>query len=159
MDANIVKTTKKWINNAFVRRFSPLICAGITFFLGWLWYSKLLFGPMWQQAVVRDLRGQSMLLPTILQVCVQALMAYGVQMLLKRLKTSSNPLSGALVGLNLALFFVAPAIGTIHAFSGNPFFFLLWGIDAGYQAVSLIIMGAVLAMLQKKELPQQTPQG
>ena len=144
MKSKNIKADKK---ATAMKKFTPLATAILSFLIGWAWYSPFLFGSLWKKGAGQgEASSEGMLVPMIIHFVLLNIMAYGMRMLLHRVKVANTPGAGAYYGLKLALLFVATSLGTVYVYSGNPAFLTLWAIDAGYQAVALTVMGAILAV-------------
>ncbi|MEM7361533.1 MAG: DUF1761 domain-containing protein [Bacteroidota bacterium] len=141
------KKIKAELNTTTLRKFIPAGTAVLSFLIGWLWYSPLLFGKLWQKGAGKEgASSEGMLLPMIIHFMLLNVMAYGMRLLLYRVKVVNTLGAGAYCGLKLAVLFVATSLGTVYVYSGKPAFLTLWAIDAGYQVVILTVMGAILAV-------------
>jgi hypothetical protein len=110
--------------------------------LGALWYSPLLFAERWMRAVGRtreELTGAG------LGYALSAVAALVTSYALARIThwaEVDDLWNGALVGLLVWIGFVATVLAVTTYFGGRPR--ELWLINAGYQLVSLLLMGAIL---------------
>jgi hypothetical protein len=132
-----------------VNYISILVAAAVSFFIGAVWYSPLLFAKTWIKAAgktIEDLKSGAGT-PAYLISFVAWLIAcyvlavfvdYGVD-----LNSSPQFLYGILAGFLCWFGFVA-AISLIHnLFAQRPA--ALWLIDAGYVLVAFLISGIILA--------------
>jgi len=126
-----------------------LLAGVISMAVGFVWYSKIFFGPTWStlmgmtdktlkeaQAKMGPMYGLSFLGALV--------MAY-VLALLVNYMGAADFLSGVTVGFWAWLGFVMPVQLTGEIFSSKPFNVKLLAINTGYQLTSLLLMGAVLA--------------
>jgi hypothetical protein len=119
-----------------------LVAAVVPMALGALWYSPVLFARPWMRAVGRtpeELTGAS------LGYALSALMALVTAYVLARVvkwAEADDLWNGALVGLFVWVGFVATVLAVSTYFGGRSR--TLWAMDAGYQLVSLLVMGAIL---------------
>jgi hypothetical protein len=119
-----------------------LVSAFVPMVLGALWYSPMLFARPWMRAVGRtpeEISGAS------LGYAISAVGAIVTSYVLARIVKWAEVddfWNGALVGLLVWLGFVATVLAVNTWFGGRPR--ALWAIDAGYQLVALLIMGAIL---------------
>ena len=102
------------------------------------------FGTAWMAGIgkTRDQLGQPG--PAYALTLVGALVSSYVLSLVVHLAAAKTIVDGALVGLVAGIGFVATTFGAAYLFAGRPR--SLYFIDAGYQIVALIIIGAVLAI-------------
>jgi hypothetical protein len=123
-----------------------LVAAVVAFLLGGLWYSPLLFAKQWTAAhahTPEDVQRMKADAPRAYGISFVALlvMAAILQMLLNHLD-AHDWRSGALWAAHIWLGF-AVTIGLMaNVYSGRKFSVFL--IDAGYQLVYLVVMGAIL---------------
>ncbi|HEX4573715.1 MAG TPA: DUF1761 domain-containing protein [Gemmatimonadales bacterium] len=136
---------------ANVNVLAVIIAALLTFALGAVWYSPALFAKQWMQAQgytpekLEELKRNKGGLTRAYAVSVLCylVMAYVVA-LLASYTNSTTVAQGLWLGF-LAWFGFAATIGlTANMFSEKPI--AAWVIDAGYQLVYLLIMGAVLSV-------------
>jgi len=127
--------------------FLALAVAAIASFgLGSLWYSPLLFGKAWQNALgftEEYLKKGNMALIFGSSFILIFLMDFGLAVILQgHAGRDVSGLSGFLYGILMGLFFVATSIGINILYQRKSF--TLWAIDAGYQVLYLGIAGAIL---------------
>jgi uncharacterized protein DUF1761 len=118
-----------------------LVVAIIPMFIGALWYSPALFARGWLKAVGRtedELGG--MKLGYVISAIGALLMSYALARI-DRWAEVNDLWNGGLVGLLVWLGFVATVLAVTTYFSGRPA--KLWFINAGYQLVSLVVVGAI----------------
>jgi len=130
-----------------VARVAPVLLAAIAAFaIGFLWYSPILFGNLWVQAhgyTAEDLAAmQQSLGPTYGVLFVTLLVMGFVITTLIRRTGARGAAAGAGLGFLCWLGFVATTGLTTILFARAPL--LQYEIDAGYQAVYLLAMGAIL---------------
>jgi hypothetical protein len=121
-----------------------IIAALVPMVLGALWYSPALFARPWMRAVGRDedeLGGLG--LGYVVSAIAAVLSSYALARI-ERWAEVDDLWNGALVGLLVWLGFVAGLLAVLTYFGGRPR--ALWLINAGYQLVSLAIMGAILGV-------------
>lgn len=120
----------------------------LTFLLGALWYSPLLFGRLWVRAhgytpeKLVEMRTGAARAYGVSLVCY-AVMAVCLAVLIEQLGIHSAP-AGARLGALCWLGFVATIGLTANMFSEKPLSTYL--IDAGFQLVYLIAMSVLLAL-------------
>lgn len=121
--------------------FAVLSAATLTFIVGALWYSPLLFARVWMRdngLVEDDLRTGvgSVFAGAIVCALIQAFV------LALFLGPTADLRFGAVTGVLVGLGWVAPALATTFVFERRPRRLVL--VDAGYHIVSYTLMGAVL---------------
>ena len=126
----------------------PIVVSAVAVFLiGMLWYSPVLFAKAWMKGhghteeKLRQMQAQAGRAYAVTFVCY-LVMAFAMSVLLNRIGVVSV-LTGIKVGAILGLGFAAPLGLTANVFSEKPLSAYL--IDAAYQVVFLIVMGAILA--------------
>jgi uncharacterized protein DUF1761 len=123
-----------------------IVVAAVAFMLGGLWYSPLLFAKQWMTAHAHspeDVARMKADAPRAYGISFVAflVMAAILQLVLNHLGAHSWQ-SGALWAAHLWLGF-AVTIGLMaNVYSGKKF--SVFAIDAGYQLVYLLVMGAIL---------------
>jgi hypothetical protein len=124
-----------------VNYVAVIVAALVPMVLGALWYSPLLFARPWMTAVGRteeELNGAG------LGYALSAVAAIVTSYMLARVigwAEADSLVDGALVGLMVWVGFVATVLAVTTYFGGRPR--VLWFIDNGYQALSLLVMGAI----------------
>jgi uncharacterized membrane protein len=109
--------------------------------LGGLWYSNVMFARPWMRAVGRtpeQLTGAGL---GYALSAVGALVASYALARIVRWAEVDDVFNGALVGVLVWLGFIATVLAVTTYFGGRPR--ELWLINAGYQLVALILMGAI----------------
>jgi Protein of unknown function (DUF1761) len=119
-----------------------IVAAIIPMVLGALWYSPVLFAEPWMRAVgrTREELGDAQL--GYLLSAVGALVTAYVLARVVKWAEVDDLWNGALVGIFAWFGFVATVLAVTTYFGGRPR--QLWLINAGYQFVSLVLMGALL---------------
>lgn len=123
-----------------------LIVAVVNYVIGAIWYSPALFGPRWMLAVGKseqDLKRTNMGVAYAGAFISAVMMAY-VLALFIGFAQAKTILSGAGIGLWAWVGFVAAPKLSNYLFSSWPRDLYL--INNGYQLVSLLVMGALLAV-------------
>ena len=125
-----------------------LAAAAAVFVVGALWYSPLVLGRQWVAAhgyteeKIREMRASAGRAYLVSFVCY-VVMAAAVSVLVMRIGVTS--LKGGLkLGLFLGVGFAATLGLTANMFSEKKL--STWMIDAGYQIVYMMVMGAILAV-------------
>ncbi|UBM60386.1 DUF1761 domain-containing protein [Marinilongibacter aquaticus] len=127
--------------------FLAILVGGIlAFAFGALWYSPVLFSKAWQKEVgmsEEDLAGANMAKIFGTSLLLMLVMATGMAIMLRG--HNEGPIDwieGLMHGLYIGLMFVATSIGINLLYQRGSFKLFL--IDAGYQVIMLMIMGAVI---------------
>lgn len=118
-----------------------VIAAIVPVVLGALWYSNALFARPWMRAVDRtedELTGAK--LGYVLSAIGALLMSYAMARIVRWAEVD-DLWNGALVGLLVWVGFVATVLAVTTYFGGRPA--RLWFINAGYQLVALVLVGAI----------------
>ena len=114
--------------------------------IGFLWYSMRVFGGPWSRLIgisEEDLRrGANPLL--YVGTFALALVGGATLAVVVRSVGATTVLGGFKAGLLVAVGFILTTFGTEYIFSRRPF--KLYLITAGYQAVSIVINGMILAV-------------
>jgi len=119
-----------------------IAAAVITFAVGGLWYSPLLFARAWMQAADLDearLKRGSLAAIFFWSFVCALVMAFNLAAFLG---PKATPAFGAFAGLAAGLGWVAMSLGVVYLFERRPL--RLWLIHAGYTVVSYTLMGALL---------------
>jgi Protein of unknown function (DUF1761) len=117
------------------------VVALVPIVLGALWYSPALFAEPWMRAVGRtkeELGGAG--LGYVIGVVSALLMSYTLARIVRWAEVD-DLWNGALVGLLVWLGLVATVLAATTYFGGRPR--RLWVINAGYQLVALVVVGAI----------------
>lgn len=124
-----------------VNWLAVLAAAALTFVLGGLWYSPLLFGRAWQRlAGLQDAQVQEGLARVFVGAAICALI--GATNLAFFLGPDATLAFGLGAGAATGVGWVGTALTTTFLFERRPL--ALVAIDAGYHAVSYAAMGALL---------------
>ena len=118
-----------------------VVAAIVPMALGALWYSPALFARPWMRAVGRteeELTGAQ--LGYLISAVGAVLMSYALARIVRWAEVD-DLWNGALVGLLVWLGFVASVLAVTTYFGGRPR--QLWFINAGYQLVALVLVGAI----------------
>jgi hypothetical protein len=117
------------------------VVALVPMVLGALWYSSALFVEPWLRAVGRtkeELSGAA--LGYVLSAVTALLMSYTMARIVRWAEVD-DLWNGALVGLLAWVGLVATVLAVTTYFGGRPR--ALWVINAGYQLVALVLVGAI----------------
>ena len=119
----------------------------LTFVLGGLWYSPLLFGKPWMAGhgyTETELREKQAGMGPTYAISFVCWLVMATVLALVAPHFGDGVLPTLHMGLLLWLGFAATVGLTNNLFSDNPL--SLWAIDAGYQVVSIAIMAVVLGL-------------
>lgn len=130
----------------------PVLVAAITMMaIGFLWYSPLLFARPWMIAMGCDPNDKAKLAEMrkgagkiYLAAFITSLLSAFVLAKIIDITTVNRPLYGMKVAFAIWLGFVTTVQLTNTLFAKRPF--IQYAIDTGYQLVSYLIMGAILAV-------------
>ena len=125
--------------------FALIVSAVASFAIGSIWYT-VLFGKTWQKVVgisSDDIANVNMALTFGSSFLLMFIMNFGLAVILQGHATRDiTPLSGALYGFLIGLFFISTSIGINMIYQRKSI--VLWAIDAGYQVFYLTVSGAIL---------------
>jgi hypothetical protein len=130
------------VQDVDINYWAVIVTAIVPMILGALWYSPAMFARSWMQAVGRtpeEMSGVKM--GYVLSAAAALITSYALARI-ERWAEVDDLWNGGLVGLLVWLGFVATVLAVTNYFGGRPA--KLWFINAGYQLVSLVIMGAIL---------------
>ncbi|MEK6373833.1 MAG: DUF1761 domain-containing protein [Acidobacteriota bacterium] len=129
-----------------VNYLAVLVAAIVNFILGGLWYSKALFATKWIALMGKseeELKAKAAPMPVLfIQAFICGLVVAWVLATVLNHFAPVTPLRGALVGALCWLGFTAATTYATAIFSSTPKG--LWLINAGYDLVSFVLMGAIL---------------
>jgi hypothetical protein len=129
------------VQHVDINYIAVVVAAIVPMVLGALWYSPALFARPWMRAVGRteeELTGAQ--LGYLISAVGALLMSYMLARIVRWAEVD-NLWNGALVGLHVWLGFVATVLAVTTYFGGRPR--QLWFINAGYQLVALVLVGAI----------------
>lgn len=129
---------------AQINWLAVIAAAGLTFVLGGLWYSPVLFGKPWQRLCGlsdEDLKQASMAKVFGGSAACALVAATNLAFFLGPQATLGF---GVGAGVAAGAGWVATAFITVYLFERRPFLLAL--IDGGYMAVAYALMGAVLGL-------------
>lgn len=132
------------MENASINFMAVIVAALSMFVIGGLWYSPVLFGKAWLQAIGKEepflrtgnkgvIFGGAFLLALIMAVNLAGFVS-GYE------SWTWGLLGGVLAGLG----WVAAGMGMIYLFERRSF--KLWLINAGYIVLSFVVMGIILGV-------------
>lgn len=141
------------MNIAAINLWAVIVASFGSFVLGAIWYSKLLFGPLWQrklgftdeyiqQANMGMIFGSSFVM-ILIQNAVLAAILQGHYSTIDMLD-QIDAVSGLLHGLLLGVGFIATSYATNMLYQRRGF--AVWAIDAGYQVTYLTLAGFLFAV-------------
>jgi hypothetical protein len=132
------------INYLFV-----FLAAVVHMLVGFLWYSSVLFGKRWSTLMgytSKSLKeAQTKMGPLYGLSFLAALVTSYVLALIVNFMGAATYAAGATAGFWVWLGFIFPVQLTGEIFNSRPFSPRLLAINTGYQLVSLLLMGALLA--------------
>ena len=132
-----------------VNYWAILIASIVSFVLGWIWHSPMVFGNMWMKLSNMDkkkmdeAKKKGMAKPISFQFIATLVTAY-VLAYFVNYSQAKTIIDGAMVGIWAWIGFVATVMVGMVIWEGKPFKLFL--INAGHVLVSLIVMGAILAV-------------
>jgi hypothetical protein len=129
------------VQDVDINYVAVVVAALVPMFLGALWYSTALFARPWMRAVDRtqeELKGAG--LGYVISAVGALLISYALARIVRWAEVDEL-WNGALVGLLVWVGFVAPVLGVTTYFAGRPG--RLWLINAGYQLIALVLVGAI----------------
>ena len=116
----------------------------LSFILGALWHSPVLFGKTWTKEINRD-KGQKINFKLIFGLSVVANLAATV-ILAAFLGVDSTAISGLVNGLVISIFWISSSIAVTYLFATRSFKLFL--IDAGFYIVFFSIAGLIIGAWQ-----------
>ncbi|MCR9063853.1 MAG: DUF1761 domain-containing protein [Cytophagales bacterium] len=127
--------------------FLAVLVGGVlAFAFGALWYSPVLFSKAWQKEVgltEADLAGANMAQIFGTSLVLMLVMSFGMAIMLRGHDDGEITWqTGLMHGLYVGLMFIATSIGINILYQRRSF--KLFFIDAGYQIIMVMIMGAII---------------
>ena len=132
------------MESADINWFAVVVAALVPMALGALWYSPLLFAGPWMAAVGRRPEELNMGATGYAISAAGALLAATTLGYIVDWSDADRLLEGVFIGGSVWLGFVATTLAVNTYFGGRPL--RLWLIDNGYQLISFVVMGAILAV-------------
>lgn len=129
----------------FPINYLALAVAAIARFLfGWMWYSPLLFGKTWITLTNCNAQEMKRRMPmlAVADLIANFVMAF-VLVHAVHYAGAVNAAQGAMVGFFNWLGFIASVMLMLTLYEKRPV--KLWWINGGFQLISLLIMGAIVA--------------
>lgn len=131
---------------ASINYLAVLVATLVAYFFGALWYSPILFGNVWKQALGKSREElPAPTLPMLIGFILTFVTALGLALLIKSLGVNTL-IGGVLVGLVVAIAFIVTNTLSEYLYSGQSM--KLFWIHAGYRVVYILIMGAILGVWQ-----------
>ncbi len=134
---------------ANVNLLAVLVAAVLTFALGAVWYSPILFAKQWMHAQgytpekLEEMKKRGVVRAYAVSVACYFVMAY-VLALFASYTTATSVVQGLWLGFLAWLGFTATTGLTGNMFSEKPI--AAWVLDAGYQLAHLLLMGVIVAV-------------
>ena len=131
-----------------VNWLAVLIAAAVNVVIGTVWYLPAVFGRRWAALTGRPLGTSPSPMLYVVAIAGSLVTAYVLELLIRVVLSGVGPvvvLDGIVIGLLAWLGFQASALAVGGAFEGRSW--TLFAINAGNGAVSLAIMGAILAAM------------
>lgn len=123
-----------------------LVAAVSAFVIGSVWYSPILFGKGWQNALglsEENIKDANMVKIFGTSFVLMLIMAFGLTIAANALYPNGlNWLTGLKVGLFVGIFFISTSYGVNILYQRKSF--KLWAIDSSYQVLLLGIMGLII---------------
>ncbi|RPI15910.1 MAG: DUF1761 domain-containing protein [Ignavibacteriae bacterium] len=129
-----------------INLLAVLLAAIINMVLGMLWYSPFMFGKLWMTSIGKtdeELKNNSPGPLYMINTIASLVMAYVLAHFVNYLQ-ATNVVQGAQVGFWIWIGFIVTALIPVYLFEMRPK--RLYFIYIGYQLVSLVIMGIILAI-------------
>ncbi|MGH7599587.1 MAG: DUF1761 domain-containing protein [bacterium] len=140
------------MSSSKINYIAVFVAALAVFVAGFLWYSPILFGNLWLKAhgyTPEQLETMRAFAGRAYTVSFACYLVMGTVLTLLIAKTgATTAVTGLKLGALTWLGFAATIGLTANMFSSQPF--SLYLIDAGYQLVYLMVMGAILGGWRKK---------
>ena len=117
--------------------------------LGFVWYSRFLFGNVWMQAQNKkpeDLNPHNPI-PFIASILGSILFCYGLDWIMRKMNWN-HPARGAILGALVAVAFILPSLWTHYAFLEISYPVL--AIDSVNGLIAAIVTGFVLGIWKSK---------
>lgn len=131
-----------------VNYLAVLVCAAVAFFIGFLWYSPMLFSKVWQKEA--DITPEKIKSANMVQIfgssfVLMFVMILGLDVLLSMTaQTDGGFMGGFTFGLWVGVFFVAGSYGINILYQNKSL--KLWLIDSVYQTLFLAVSGGILSI-------------
>lgn len=139
--------------NVEVNYLALVIAAAVSMALGFLWYGPMLFGKPWmklsghtEESIKKDqsMMGKWYMVSTVLALVTAYVLAH-VMALSENFYHYPAVMTGLTTGFMMWFGFMMPVQFTATMFGSKKW--KLFGIDTGYQLVSLLLMGIIIGLL------------
>ncbi len=125
-----------------VNYLAVVAAAAAAVVIGFVWYSPPVFGKRWTALLGRQMQTSSPATGYILVIVLSLITAFVLAQIVA--VTGAKTLAdGGVAGILVWLGFVATVTASQAVFEGKPL--ALWTLNNGFQLVSYIVMGAILA--------------
>lgn len=128
-----------------VNWLAVIICTVLSFALGALWHSKLLFGKAWAEDSKTPYNSENHGNPAIIFGLSAVLHLIAITGLAMLVGSRSTAVEGFVAGLFISITLVATSIGVTYIFVGRTLRLFL--IDAGFYVVFLSLSGLILGAM------------
>jgi uncharacterized protein DUF1761 len=121
---------------------AAVVAGTVSFFVGALWYSPLVFGKAWMEGSgMTEEKALHMNPAQVYGISLAASIA-AAAMLSMLVGIGTSWLRGAAIGFHVGLFFVAGSFLINYMFEQRPM--KLWLVNGGFHTVQFTVMGAIL---------------
>lgn len=128
-----------------INYLAVVAAALVTFLVGGLWYSPLLFDKPWRGlTALSDAQIKAGNPAVIFGVSFLAALVGAYVLALFLAGPATNAVAGLMAGLLVGVGWVATAMLTTFLFERRPI--ALWGIDAAYHVLTFALMGLILGL-------------
>jgi len=130
------------IDFVHVNYLAVIVAAASAFMLGGLWYSKALFGEVWNRESGQRVSETKKRHPSVV-FGVSYLLSFASALVFAAFLPDQTTLSEAtLFGLIIGMAWVATSFGINYGFGSRSL--TLWAIDAGYHTLQFTLYGLIL---------------
>jgi len=128
-----------------VNWWAIVVAAVVKFLIGWGWYAPPVLGKRWQELsnFTQEQMRSGLAAAIVVQIIGDLIMAYVLARFIAHYG-AAGVLGGALIGFMAWLGFVATIMASAIFYEKKPA--ELVAINAGYQLVGIVVMGAILAV-------------
>lgn len=132
-----------------VNWLAVLLCGVAYMVLGSLWYSPMLFANPWMKELglgkMGGGNGKDKLMKLMAISFVLSLFLAAMLGMMVKTMNAMTAVDGAKTGFLAWISFVAPVIGINYLYEGRSL--KLYGITAGFMAITFVVMGAILGAM------------